>query len=104
MASRAESVQASAPLTLVTMGCPLSYLYNHYLPFKYTAANAPPLAIAGWINLYRVDDFVGRAVQMSENALRPSNTELGPRGHVNYWADREVLRELTGGGSCRGLL
>lgn len=106
--------------TLVTMGSPLTHLYQHYFGHLYPALNEPfwdefRNRVDRWLNLFRVDDFVGRQVdfpivtdsQKSQTASTSGNTHLmsgfgstgpdcsehplGPRGHVNYWQDSEAL-------------
>jgi hypothetical protein len=47
-----------------------------------------------WVNIYRADDFVGRQVD-GHPSSPPNNVPIGPRGHVNYWSDREVLDHLV---------
>lgn len=92
-------------ITLVTMGSPFTHLYQHYFHHFY-----PPLdhhhwkpicdRIDRWINVYRADDFVGTHIDFPTNKTVPapglsrgsfSNFKVGMRGHMNYWADAEVL-------------
>jgi len=74
-----------------------------------------------WVNIYRVDDYVGNEINFPEplrfgegvgtrrsgsqqphttgtqacvTQMQCKNIPVGPRGHVNYWADREVLEHL----------
>ncbi len=98
--------------TLVTMGSPLTYLYQHYFGHLYPSLNEPywddlRQRIDRWVNLFRIDDFVGQEVDfpiLPQNAKQQSwMTEfgafmpvysghpLGCRGHVNYWDDEEAL-------------
>src|SRR5205807_741334 len=49
-------------VNLVTFGSPLSHLYQHYFPHQYPPLNRSPegkLACSRWVNLFRIDDFVG---------------------------------------------
>jgi hypothetical protein len=95
---------------LVTMGSPLTHLYQHYFPFRY-----PPLddaswdglkeVICNWVNIYRVDDYIGTFVAPSAGymtapdpatapdptRLLPSNIAIGPGGHTGYWRQPEVF-------------
>ena len=108
-------------ITLVTMGSPFTHLYQHYFGSHY-----PPLGseywtdlesrIDRWVNVFRVDDFVGTELEFPKttstsmrstasvasfasagstgNALaseKYTNHPVGPRGHVSYWDDCEVL-------------
>ena len=83
-------------IRLVTMGCPLSHLYMHYFPRQYDTVRAPRGTLH-WLNIFRADDFVGRAVAGAAGRFQPHNIEVGPRGHVDYWSDREVLNLLVRG-------
>jgi hypothetical protein len=86
---------------LVTMGSPFSHLYQHYFAHIY-----PPLAdeqwrplvsrVDRWINIYRRDDFVGTQINFPDDAdaQKYSNHAVGLRGHLFYWADRDVLEIL----------
>lgn len=95
-------------IKLVTMGSPFSHLYQHYFHHFY-----PPLdskywellseRVDRWINVYRIDDFVGTRIDFPTDKSLPtsehphgqfSNFQVGPRGHMNYWADSDVLRIL----------
>lgn len=81
---------------LVTMGCPLTHLYQHYFPLQYAVNPPADSLLQRWINIYRADDFVGRAVDSDAGGLQPHNVAVAPRGHVNYWSDRDVLNQLIG--------
>jgi|GEM_PF-2410735 len=90
--SLAPEVQCD--ILLVTMGCPLSDLYIHYFPGRYAINPRQESVVGRWINIYRADDFVGKAVSNPADAAHPRNVEVGPRGHVDYWTDREVLTAI----------
>lgn len=94
--------------TLVTMGSPLTHLYQHYFGHHYPSLNAPfwdefRQQVDAWVNVYRIDDFVGqeidfpvpvRAVGGLEHADSTPDCQqypLGCRGHMNYWNDKEAL-------------
>ena len=99
-------------VTLVTMGSPMKNLYQHYFRHLYPPLNQPFWSqlrqrVDRWINIYRVDDYVGReidfpgphdvAVYERGNVGTPTeycNHAVGPRGHQGYWFDREVLQIL----------
>lgn len=101
-------------ITLVTMGSPFTHLYQHYFAHFYPALDSEqwqPLVerLERWINIYRIDDFVGTQIDFPMPRIVPtqdcpdgafSNYPVGPRGHMNYWADAHVLdilrRELMG--------
>jgi hypothetical protein len=88
---------------LVTMGSPLTHLYEHYFPFRY-----PPLishawgglkqTIKHWINVYRVDDYVGTFItpvpgwmNSSRTATVLLNVPIDPGGHIGYWRQPAVF-------------
>jgi len=90
---------------LVTMGSPFTHLYQHYFPDRY-----PPLFADGrlnpkwgasldktvdaWVNLYRIDDFIGTCVEGS-GTFPVNQKPLGPRGHTGYWSDAEALHLMA---------
>lgn len=76
---------------LVTMGCPLADLYVHYFPGKYAISARADSLVGSWRNIYRADDFVGTRITNAVDPTFPVNHQVGPRGHTNYWLDREVL-------------
>ena len=104
-------------VTLVTMGCPLQHMYQHYFGHCYPQLDQPYWSslrrrIDRWVNICRVDDFVGVDLSFPESQPvidpsildgdRPffspthySNHAVGPRGHTSYWSDREVLQILS---------
>lgn len=103
-------------VTLVTMGSPFSHLYQHYFAHHYPALDEPfwvylNQRVDRWVNIFRVDDYVGNEIdfpapiqfesqpyttgtQAYSHQPEYLNIPVGPRGHVNYWADREVLEHL----------
>lgn len=101
--------------SLVTMGSPLTYIYQHYFGHLYPSLNEPywddlRQRIDRWLNLFRVDDFVGQEVDFPVQSItktprswmadfgasmpESSTHPLGCRGHVNYWDDEEALKVL----------
>lgn len=91
---RRVSAAPADKVRLITMGCPLTDLYLHYFPGKYRIATVGESLVDEWINVYRADDFVGTSVATADPAY-PRNVKVGPRGHTNYWIDREVLARLV---------
>lgn len=108
-------------ITLVTMGSPVTHLYQHYFGHFYPRFSDRFWGtfhqhVDRWVNIFRVDDFVGLdinfghlpqshedCVEMNERSSSSqcklhfahcSNHPVGARGHVNYWADIEVLEVL----------
>ena len=107
-----------ASVTLVTMGSPLNHLYQHYFGHCYPPLDQPYWSslrrrLDRWVNICRIDDFVGTKIVFPNAAVdasignstekqekpffRPtvySNHPVGPRGHQSYWSDQEVLEIL----------
>ncbi len=100
----------TATLKLVTMGSPYTHLYNHYFGHAFADASArhalQPASqggeLADWINIFRVDDFVGTYVDShTTDFVRMDGSEGWPRehpvpknGHTNYWVDEQVGGKL----------
>ena len=108
-------------ITLVTMGSPVTHLYQHYFGHFYPGFHdrfweTLHQHVDRWVNIFRVDDFVGLDIdfghlpqtreefvrmneltgpnQMDLHFAYCSNHPVGARGHVNYWSDVEVLEVL----------
>ena len=105
LAERLDKLEA---LHLVTLGSPLTHLYQYYFPERY-----PPLAndswgglrktVRNWVNVYRVDDFVGTYIEKQSIPGwpgAPKNVPIAAGGHTGYWRQREVVT-MTGSGSRR---
>ena len=115
LASEARDWRAALPeggtLRLITMGSPYTHLYNRYFPMSFP----PPAARAAWrrreaasaeeglddwVNLFRVDDFVGTHIDAPRHHGKrpatswPQDIPLPAGGHTNYWTDRTVARHL----------
>jgi hypothetical protein len=84
--------------TLVTMGSPCSHLYEHYFPSKFPLPTDFDQRLDRWINIFRVDDFVGTLVG-DLNGDWPKNIAVNPKGHTGYWTDDDVREEL-----CKAVL
>ncbi len=79
--------------TLVTMGSPYSHLYEHYFPSKFALPKDFDRRLDLWINIFRIDDFVGTLVG-DPNGDWPRNIAVNPKGHTGYWTDDEVKEKL----------
>lgn len=99
---------------LITMGSPLTWLYRHYLPQRYTLSlNEGSTGVGTWLNIFRIDDFIGTDVALTKaedsiglpvdegsrnedsvkkTVLSNKNVRLG--GHTDYWHDRRVLEKI----------
>jgi hypothetical protein len=79
---------------LVTMGSPVDHLYRYYMRTRYSLPpDAGPRGMR-WINVYRIDDFIGTRIDTATSG-HPMNLAVDPRGHTDYWRDREVLEHLV---------
>jgi hypothetical protein len=83
---------------LITMGSPLSHLYQHYFPGRYAPFTDPSwndlkAQIRNWINIYRIDDYVGTHIQNDPRDWPdgPRNFPISPGGHTGYWELREIF-------------
>ena len=102
-------------------GSPVTHLYQHYFGHFYPRFtdrfwDTLHQNVDRWVNIFRVDDFVGLdidfgrlpqsreesdemnrhsiSIQSKLHFARCSNHPVGARGHTNYWADAEVLEIL----------
>ncbi|MEL7351464.1 MAG: hypothetical protein AAFN38_08520 [Cyanobacteria bacterium J06560_5] len=95
-----EPLFQNLPVTLVTMGSPLSHLYQHYFPSQYPswqAAHWDKLfeRVSTWINLYRRDDYVGTQITCPKRSdVNFKNHALGLGGHLGYWRDDAAIAAL----------
>lgn len=90
---------------LVTMGSPFTHLYQHYFPDRYPPlfdgsdlnrrdwGTHLPSTVQRWLNIYRVDDFVGTHIDGSEGF--PTNICIPAGGHTGYWRQREALCAIS---------
>ncbi len=86
------------------MGSPLRSLYGKFFPHEFGRL-VDELRVESWRNLYRWDDFVGRALEDEceerhegkwgrEPGAQVEDKEIGGGGHIGYWDEPAVLREL----------
>ena len=96
---------AGKEVYLVTMGSPFTHLYQHYFPHRYPPLFSPGgssedwgtdlrRTVRSWLNVYRVDDFVGTYVDGDDTSAFPINTSLAAGGHTGYWRQREALEAM----------
>lgn len=98
-------------VNLVTMGSPLTHVYQHYFAHFY-----PPLnelfwsnlraRLNRWVNIFRIDDFVGTEIHfdsLSESELEFDNHPVKCKGHNYYWCDRDVLDVIRAYNICQAL-
>lgn len=95
---------ADRHIRLVTMGSPYTHLYKYYFPSSFKAVVDRPnlhmrvspapvktAVLSEWINIFRIDDFVGTHIGEGE---WPKEFPVPPNGHTNYWVDRRVVVKL----------
>jgi len=47
-----------------------------------------------WINIFRIDDFVGTDVREADKSW-PENIAVDAGGYTGYWTDKQVLKILN---------
>jgi hypothetical protein len=89
-------------MDMVTVGSPLTHLYQHYFPSHYPPRDDPRWStlsktIPCWYNIFRVDDYVGTFIRKGSDTAQaqgwPQNIPARPGGHTNYWAP-DIFRHL----------
>jgi len=82
--------------SLLTFGSPIGAVYQRYF-YEYAARIPAPPGLASrlkcWINLYRVDDYIGGRIYPPEG-LTLDNRVMGLGGHTSYWSEPEVADAL----------
>ncbi len=95
-----KAMKPKSALGLITMGSPYAHIHNHYFPSSFppvaSLENLQPAKDGGlldsWINIFRVDDFVGTHIDPS--GIWPKEHPVPPNGHTNYWIDVNVAKIL----------
>lgn len=106
-----ERAKGQRKVYLVTLGSPVTHLYQHYFPWRYGPlfpqqqeeedylqpwGEGLRRNLDGWINLFRVNDFIGRNIEglpgFPDNVCFPKASKGG--GHSGYWGDQKVLEEM----------
>ena len=89
-------------IRLVTMGSPYVHVHRHYFPRSFReVSKIDALAKAGkdgcltdWINIFRIDDFVGTHIDPA--GMWPREHPVPANGHTYYWIDENVFPILKG--------
>ena len=79
------------------MGSPFTHVYNHYVPDDFGAPETIVKSemIGDWINIFRIDDFIGTYIGASDlRGTWPVNHAVPAAGHTGYWTDRSVVNIL----------
>ncbi len=81
---------------LVSCGSPLGSVYQKYF-YEYGPKDFMPPVLAGalsrWINLYRVDDYIGGRIEVAKGIVI-DNRVLPPGGHMDYWSEPAVAAAI----------
>lgn len=89
----------NARIKLITMGSPYTHVQNYYFPASFAPiserenlkkVNKKRGSLTDWINIYRVDDFVGTYID--PDGIWPKEYPVNPNGHTNYWIDTNVTK------------
>lgn len=82
-------------LLFITMGSPISHIYDEYFPENYGIRRTDIEPNLNWHNIYRTEDFVGKTVNSVE-LVDGCDHKVGPGGHSHYFSDRKVWSILWG--------
>lgn len=79
--------------SLITMGAPVTHIYQKYFPEMFTVdvAALPDR----WFNIFREDDFVGTKID-GGHIPNTRNLPVPPGGHTGYFTDHDVWQHLCG--------
>jgi hypothetical protein len=94
-AAAARDLAGLGEVHVVTLGSPLTHLYQHYF-YDYARADriAPlPPMVRSWTNMWRCDDPIGNGVAVAATCPM-QNVELDRGGHTNYWREDDVVGVL----------
>ncbi|MDX2263562.1 MAG: hypothetical protein NW215_01135 [Hyphomicrobiales bacterium] len=84
-------LQGSTRYNLVTMGSPYKNIFQHYFPHLFA-----PLASADfpqglrWLNVYRVNDYVGTEITTEDRFIEERAT-AERKGHLGYFTDPDAV-------------
>lgn len=88
---------------LITMGSPISHLYQHYFPGFYPGWDHPThwavlyKRLSSWQHYYRIDDYVGTVLQTFPSTaihFKFAQLPLGEGGHTEYWQDDRFIADI----------
>lgn len=94
-AAASQDLANVSEVHVVTLGSPLTHLYQHYF-YDYARADriAPlPPMVKSWTNLWRCDDPIGNGVAVA-GSCPLQNVELDRGGHTDYWREDDVVGVL----------
>jgi hypothetical protein len=87
-------------ISLATMGSPYTHVHNHYFTRAFAdidkmstiASVAEGGVLTDWLNIFRIDDFVG--THIDPTGKWPREKAVAANGHTYYWVDENVFPEL----------
>ena len=87
-------------VSLVTLGSPVSELYQHYFPIVYPSWDHEQwrelfARLSRWGNFYRLDDYVGTRITPPRGLCNFHQRSVGCGGHTNYWRDPRFVDALN---------
>ena len=86
-------------LHLVTMGSPVTHLYQHYFPDRYAPLSSSAwrglrVTLSTWVNAYRIDDYIGTYIKVPAAGWVDPNLPIHAGGHTEYWTQRAVFEAV----------
>ena len=89
-----EDSKPAGKIELVTLGSPYTAVFGYYFPHMFAPAGAGLLASVGrWTNIYRENDYVGTNLTNGDSGV--IEIAQPPFGHLEYFADDGVMREIA---------
>ncbi|MEO1329519.1 MAG: hypothetical protein AAFW46_07650 [Pseudomonadota bacterium] len=82
-------------LTLVTMGSPYANIFNFYFPHLFPPVTKDLIpGLKRWVNIFRENDYVGtRLTPKDGDAVE--EVPQPARGHLGYFSDLDVAKEIS---------
>ncbi|WP_299656625.1 hypothetical protein [uncultured Tateyamaria sp.] len=80
------------PVTLITMGSPVTQVYRHYFPLAFKVSTAKMPDGLKWFNIFRIDDYVG--TRIAPNTGVHENLDVDAHGHLGYFVDHQVWKHM----------
>jgi hypothetical protein len=86
----------STRIRLVTLGSPYRNVFQYYFPHLFPDLTRERLAsVSEAVNVFRVNDYVGTRISRTDDFVKDRCQP--PRGHLGYFSDREVIKEIVDG-------
>ena len=95
------SLLANKRVDVLTIGSPISHIYEYYYNGYGVLAAHPTLVVDSWTNMWRVDDPIGHWLDAKgsvsfcmRNGAQVRNIGISPGGHKDYWKEPVVCAKL----------